>query len=342
MPEVDARSAAPAPQLATPETEVPGPEAPVALGRRLLNARTVLSFAVGIGILVAFVRTANVDAQRIWQHLSQVDPALYAYAVLSYLCTFPVRGMRWRLLLGNVGYRMATPLLTEVILLSWFVNSVLPAKMGDLYRGWLLKKARGVSMSHAIGTVLAERIIDASALVLLLAVSGLFALRGRVSPEMASMLELGLVGLLMIGLGLLLMARLGAHVSRLFSLRVQGVYARFEEGTFRSFRGMPVVVVLTALAWAAEVGRLYFVTQALGLNVGLVVAIFVLSAGSLLLVVPTPGGLGAVETGIAGVLALVGVGAEAALAAAILDRLISYWGLILVGVPVYLFSRLTK
>lgn len=337
---LNARSTASAQPTLPTEGSSSAAEVSMSLGGRLLNVKTILSFALGVAILVAFLRT--LDLKQAWEHLIRVAPPLYALAILSYVCTFPVRGWRWRRLLGNIGYRESLPLLTQVILLSWFVNSVLPAKLGDVYRGWLMKKSRGLSMSHAVGTVLAERIIDVTALVALLAASGVVALHGQAGPELSRMLELGLLGLLIIGAGLFAMSRLGARLSNLFGGRGREVYSRFEEGTFGSFRGMPALAVLTVLAWAAEAFRLYFVTQALGLGIGLPAAVFVTTAGSLLLVVPTPGGLGAVEAGLAGVLMLLGVGREAAFSAAILDRLISYWGLILVGAPVYLTSRLTK
>ena len=50
---------------------------------------------------------------------------------------------------------------------------------------------------------------------------------------------------------------------------------------------------------------------------------------------PTPGGLGAAELAIVAALALIGKSGEIAIAAALLDRLISYWSLILFGFVLY-------
>ena len=64
-------------------------------------------------------------------------------------------------------------------------------------------------------------------------------------------------------------------------------------------------------------------------------------AGSLLGMIPlTPGGLGFVEAGLTGMLALAGVGAGPALVATLAYRLVSFWAPIPVGAAAYwLFRR---
>ena len=49
---------------------------------------------------------------------------------------------------------------TEIIFVSWLVNSVVPAKLGDVYRAWLLKINFPVSLSATFGTIFIERIFD--------------------------------------------------------------------------------------------------------------------------------------------------------------------------------------
>ena len=52
--------------------------------------------------------------------------------------------------------------------LAWFANCIVPAKLGDVYRAYLLKLNAGVSFSTTIGTILAERIIDVVVLFVLM------------------------------------------------------------------------------------------------------------------------------------------------------------------------------
>ena len=51
----------------------------------------------------------------------------------------PVARPRWTLLLRGTGFRIGTQDSTEIIFLSWLVNCVVPAKLGDVYRAYLLK-----------------------------------------------------------------------------------------------------------------------------------------------------------------------------------------------------------
>jgi len=292
-----------------------------------------------LGVLVC---TAQVDLARTVEHIARADPVLFALAYVAYACTFPARGLRWRRLMANLGHPgMSVPHLMEVIFLSWFVNSILPGKVGDLYRGYLIRRNDRLPFSKTMGTILAERIIDTATLVIMLGLSGIIVMHGRVTRELSSMLQLGLVLILAMAVGLVLMWRLGPWLMRFFSARIQTMYTLFTQGTFASFRALPTVLAFTALAWLAEAGRLYLVTRAVHLSLDPVSALFVVAAASLLLIVPTPGGLGAVEGGIVAMLVLLGADKEVALSAAILDRAISYWSLIVLGFPLYLFSRKT-
>ncbi|TME62115.1 MAG: flippase-like domain-containing protein, partial [Chloroflexi bacterium] len=79
---------------------------------------------------------------------------------------FVLRTLRWRVLLENVGFNKANGVdlpkfwkLLEIIFISWFANSIVPAKLGDLYRAYLLRQEAGVSATRTFGTVMAERLL---------------------------------------------------------------------------------------------------------------------------------------------------------------------------------------
>ncbi len=114
-------------------------ERSVNIARRFSTSRTGLSFLLGIAILVALVRVTDIRPGEIWEQLQRVDGRVYALAACSYVLTFPVREPALAALLANVGSPLPLAHLTEVIFISWFVNSVLPGKVGDVYRGYLLR-----------------------------------------------------------------------------------------------------------------------------------------------------------------------------------------------------------
>ena len=329
----------------TPDPPVPPvepEERSVDLRSRFFNVKTALSFVIGIAILVALFRFVDVDPGDLLDQIRKVNVGLYAVAVGCYVLTFPFRGARWQRLLDNVGIRLPALPLTEVIFISWFVNSVLPGKIGDLYRGYIIKREHGVSLSRTIGTVVAERVLDLLCLIMLLGLTGILVLRNRVSPVVDGILQLGWIGLAVLVVGLFVTYRFGERVMAFFPHRVQEIYQRFAHGTFSSFslRSAPVLAVLTILAWSAEAARLYFVLRALDVpGVGPLAALFTVAAISLSLIVPTPGGLGGVEAAFVLVLAVFGVDRSLALAVAFCDRIISYYSLIAFGFPVFLITK---
>ena len=329
---------------------------PPSLSRRFFNARTLLSFALGFAILAFLFTRVQIDVGAILDWVRQANPALLVLAFVAFYATFPVRAFRWRRLLDNVelstheegGRRLGVPVLSEIIFLGWFANCIVPAKLGDAYRAYLLKINAGVSFSTTIGTILAERIIDVVVLFLLmLAATGLSF--GRAVPaEVLVLMQIGFGLVVLVVVGLISMRRLRPLVERVLPARLHAQYARFEHGTLNSFRGIPALVALSGVAWAGEVARLYLVTLSLGLGgIAQSVIVFVALAAALMTTLPlTPAGLGFAEGAIVGVLLLAaraglapGVDEHAAASIALLDRGISYWSLIALGLIVYPLSR---
>ena len=114
-------------------------------------------------------------------------------------------------------------------------------------------------------------------------------------------------------------------------------YRRFHQGTLGSFRRIVPVTLLGVLAWMAEVARLYLVLRALGLDLSFPLVIFLTLANSLLTLVPTPGGFGAVEPGVAGLtVQLSKLSGSVAAAMVVVDRAITYVSIILVGALLFL------
>ena len=320
----------------------------VSLKKRLLDPKTILSFVVGVLLLITVFRKLG-DLSSAAKYMAGTNLWLYALAFVAYALTFPTRGLRWQRLLRNVGERHPAGKLTEYLFLSWFVNCLVPAKIGDVYRGYLLKKNEDVSLSKSMGTIFAERIIDTLTIFLAFGLSGLAVFHNRIPPQIRIYLAAGVVLAAVCAMALVFMRHFGEAVfARFASVRVQQVYKRFEEGTLGSFKSMEVVVVLTLAAWLFEALRLFIVAHALAGgspqlgDFSFVTGVFAAVAASILTLVPTPGGLGAVEGGVTGVLILAGLTPGLALAIVIMDRIVSYWALILTGAAGYFVSQRTR
>ena len=333
----------PAEFLGAPSDE-PIPEVEVSLTRRVLNWKTILSVVFAVALLALAFRTLGVNIGRTWSLILGANPAFLLLAFGAYYLTFPLRGFRWRFVLERVGTRVGFRDATEILFLSWFVNCVVPAKLGDLYRAYLLKGNYGASASRTVGTIFIERIADIIVIFGLALAAGFWSFRGRSRPEVDFIFLMGFIvalGLVALVIGLRVF---GAHVGRLLPERAASLWERFHEGSTGALtaRALPVIGAATVVIWLLEGARLYFVIRALSLpdaTIGISASVFVALAAALLTAIPlTPAGVGFVELGIAVALGFYGIGSDPAAAIAFTDRGISILTVILLGGALYLVS----
>jgi glycosyltransferase 2 family protein len=76
--------------------------------------------------------------------------------VFSYLC----QGMRWRLLLHPIG-RISTLQATQAIYAGLFVNEILPMRLGEILRIYLVSRRASARFAAVIPSILVERFFDA-------------------------------------------------------------------------------------------------------------------------------------------------------------------------------------
>jgi uncharacterized protein (TIRG00374 family) len=337
--------------LINPEETVEVPQAEqMSLVRRLRQPKTILSIAVPLAIIIVAVALNWKDMRDVPGDVSRANIWLVLVAFCIYYAGFPLRGWRWTKLLRGVGYKVQVKDGTEILFISWLVNCIVPAKLGDLYRAYLLKLNSPVSATKTLGTVFMERILDLIAIAALGIMAGYWQFHGRLNDLPAVVQGIFAVGVVLIVLlivALVVMRSFGRRVIGFLPLphRVYEFYDRFEEGVFDSVgvRGLPLLGLLTVLIWITEGLRLYFVIRALGfadVDLGLSGAMFVALIGSLLTAVPfTPGGIGLVEGGMIGVLTKVfGASPTHAAAIVLVDRAISVFSIVVLGSIAYVIS----
>jgi hypothetical protein len=349
-PEADVATAEP-PQVAPPGDE-PDVEQ-LSLSRRLRQPRTIVSIAVPIAIIATFVGINGQALAKVPSLILAVNPWLVLAAFVVFYAGFPLRGYRWSILLRGTGFRIGTKDSSEIIFLSWLVNCVVPAKLGDVYRAYLLKiNSTGASLSRTFGTVFIERVLDLFAIALLGLAAGYWSFRDGLPPATQIVFGIGLVVVAVLGFGLFTMRNFGRRIIVAMPFLPRSIlelYDRFEEGVFGAIamHRLPILAILTGLIWMTEGLRLWLVVQAFGfddVSLGISGAIFVALIGSLLTAVPlSPAGLGIVEAGVVGILTVAyGVPLPEATAIALLDRVISVFSIIVLGSIAYVVSPLPR
>src|SRR5215208_3644748 len=180
----------------------------LSLAHRLRQPRTLISLILPIVLLLLFA----------------------AFAVFYLGC--PLRGLRWAVLVRQSGYQLKVRDSVEIIFLSWLVNCLVPAKLGDVYRAYLLKINSSVSLSRTFGTVFIERILDLFAIVTLGLAAGFVSFRSGLPGDVQIVFAIGVVFVLLLAGGLLTMRNFGRRIITRLPLpnKVIEFYDRFEEG----------------------------------------------------------------------------------------------------------------
>lgn len=336
------------------EEEVAVERGGFSLAEKLRSPRTLISFAIALAIVIFAFRGLDIDPKQTWVHMRGASILLMLTGFGVFYLTFPLRAFRWRLLLKNASVPVqdgqnswsSLPALMEYMYLSWFANCIVPAKLGDAYRGYLLKHNGQVSFSSTFGTIFAERLLDMLALFGLLVVSGWFTFGARLPDETQMVFGFGALLVIIILAGLASMRWFSPIIRRFMPHRIHSHYSRFEHAALRSFRPaiLPQLILLTAGVWLLEGFRLFFVIESLGgqgLHLSLSAIIFVALMSSLLTALPlTPAGLGVIEGAVTVVLIkFFLVDEHLASAVTLLDRLINFWSIVLFGFILYIVSK---
>lgn len=304
-----------------------------------IKKSTIFSFLAAFAILYILVTSVNVH--KTFEIMRSVNVSMYLLASFTMFLSYLLRVFRWKNLLENVGFTGRLRDIIEILTLSFFVNTIVPAKLGDVYRGYLMKKNYKESTSRIMSTVFVERSFDLIAMVLLLSSIVLLFFK-RIPQNLVLSLKVGAILSVLLALFMIIMKYHDGWLLRFVPRRAGGVFKAFGEGTsdVLTSSSMRIIGVYTLLIWILDGGRMFLVMRASGLDTPFSLALFVMLAGALATAFPlTPAGLGAVELTMSGLLVLFGVDKGLAVSVTLLDRLISYWSFLIIGGLVYVLSK---
>lgn len=310
-----------------------------AIIRRLIPG-LVFGFLVFLGLaLVGDIRQVSVQVRAFrWGYY----PLVLALTLFNYLLRF----FKWHYYLGQVGVR-GFPLLDSArLFLAGFPLAVTPGKVGEALKGVWLERETGLPVSKGISVVLAERVSDGLA-VLALSTLGVIAYP-RYWPGFALILGGLVLMIVVIQIRPAALWLLDAGSRLPILKRISSGLRQFYEGSYALFRprALLVGVGIGTLSWLGEGIGLYCILIGLGLPAGwqtLSVAVFVLAFSTVIGAVSAlPGGLGAAEASIAGMLVLLlEISGEAASAATLLIRFATLWFAVALGLIVWgIFRRI--
>jgi uncharacterized membrane protein YbhN (UPF0104 family) len=274
-------------------------------------ARLLVGFGISAVLLALLLRT--IDVPTLINDIGSADLRFVLPAIALYFAALWLRSVRWGFLLPVSGRSTST--LFRALTVGFTVNNLLPMRMGELARAYLMARWCGVAYGNTLASVVVERVLDGLALALLLLTALFF-----VPAPPPYLLALGLaVGGAFCGGALLLalaawrsdgIAGMGRVIARplpsMVGAIVQRLAASFAHGLrlVRGWRLLAKLAGLSVLAWACELGLFYVLMLGFSLPGSLPLAFLGGSAANFATLVPSsPGYVGTFDGTLVKVLA---------------------------------------
>jgi uncharacterized protein (TIRG00374 family) len=110
---------------------------------------------------------SRVDLSAVAAELGRVEIGWVAVAALGQVLALAWRGVRWRALLRRAG-RVPLGEAVAATYMGWVALALLPLRIGELARPWLLARRHPVDRSYAFGALQLERLFDVGCVLVLL------------------------------------------------------------------------------------------------------------------------------------------------------------------------------
>jgi uncharacterized membrane protein YbhN (UPF0104 family) len=300
-----------------------------------LRGRLVVSLLLGALVFIGL--SAYADFSEIIDGLGAFQwgylPLILGLSFANYILRFG----KWQFYLRTIGVRDFPVWQSALVYFAGLGMVVTPGKVGEWLKCYLLRELHGTPLSRSAPIVIAERLTDSLALVILGA--GGLVMFGNAWPAFAAVL-LGGAAMFIVARhrplahwllhrleGLPFVGRLGHHAEAFY----ESSYALL------SPYALVVMTLLSVISWGFEVLGFYLVLMALGVDGGwdvLLKASFIMPAATLAsALLLTPGGLGVAEGGITGLSQLLlDLPKGQAAVAALVIRFCTLWFGVIVGI----------
>ncbi len=264
--------------------------------------------AAGIGLMAFVLRSTELD--QVAAAIVAARRDLLLLALIVTLATYVARAIRWRYLLAPLQEVHFAPALRATVM-GFAATSVLPGRVGEIVRPWVLAREEHLSVSAALATVVVERLLD---LVVILAMFGIamgLADPGGAGSDPAPLAGARAGALVAGGMAAAilwlayaaagnpvrmdrLVARLAAPLPERWGALARRLSSRFVDGlaVMRRPALLAWSIVWSVAVWVLIASGIWFVTRAFGIAMPASGAAIVLPIIAVGVAIPTPAGIG--------------------------------------------------
>jgi len=253
------------------------------------------------------------------QALHHIVPAWLAIAIVICIIAWISRGWRYRTIVSSLGYPVRLSVSTACIFVSQTANLIIPARLGDFVRVFILKHEYSTTYSEGVSSIVVERVFDIFTVAILGAVSIPFIL--NVPPWVYAFTILPIV----VGAAFFVfLFCTGKCTAENKYIRIVLTMLHEIRKASLSIRSLAVLSASSIVIWLFDILVCVAVVLMLGQSVPFPIVVLAIVIGNLVKAVPlTPGGMGTYELALAGVFfSLGGIPWEMAFLIGFIDHLI--------------------
>ncbi|TET52922.1 MAG: flippase-like domain-containing protein, partial [Anaerolineales bacterium] len=236
--------------------------------------RRWLVFAIGIvvGALLLWYALKDLELEEVWSALKVANYWWLVPAVTVYFISVWFRSWRWSYLL-RAKNEVSAKRLFPVVVIGYMGNDILPFRLGEALRAYVLWRREKINIGTALTTALLERLFDGLTMVLFVFVGLQFVslpedLRPWITAASVAFLAV-LLFFLFLAVKPELLRRLSRFfIDRLVPERFRPLLLGFVEGivegleSLRSGRDVLVLFGVTVWVWLLETGKYWLVSFA--------------------------------------------------------------------------------
>jgi uncharacterized membrane protein YbhN (UPF0104 family) len=275
----------------------------------------LISTILAVGIIIFMLYSVRDQLAAAIEHI--VWGYLLAATVIC-LAAWLVRGLRYKVILGGIGISCGLLFSTGCIFVSQTANLIVPARLGDLVRVFILRHEYQASISQGISSLVVERVFDIVMVAVLGAVALLFVFN---VPDWFYTIIL-----IPLGLGVLFYVILiysGRLTSERKYIRILLTILEQIRQVSLSFRSVLSISAQSIVIWILDVMVCFFVALMFQVTIPFAVIVLAIVIGNLVKAIPlTPGGVGTYELSVALTFTVAGVDPAVATLIAVIDHLI--------------------
>lgn len=310
---------------------------------RFVKLRWRLILGIGVSVLCLYLVVRGIDWSKLWSVYSTANYWFLLPAVLVILGCSYARARRWKLLIGPAE-RISITRLFHIVNIGYLFNNLLPAKVGELVRAYLVGRSIKGGFAKALSTLIVERLLDVLCVVILLVILIPFV----ALPAWATRAGLVFGAIAILGMTMLVvLARFGERglnwlwgfLGRLPLIgkpRVRGWLANLIAGLkpLTELRLVPGIALWSVVLWFGYALLNYTLLAAFRMtgSVSFALSSFALCATGFGMIVPSsPGAMGVFEGAVVLAFGLYGVDSSQAFAYAFGLHMFTNLGLIVLG-----------